>query len=99
MSTSKHDVEEVDTAPSPHAEGGVGDGRQVEPLALLLVGVYLSIYLSPSRWPCGCVRYASILELVGLDCGSSAHQLKEKLAVPSTVGLTRGRLHYCACQQ
>ena len=32
MSTSKHDVEEEDTAPSPHAEGGVEDGRLVEPL-------------------------------------------------------------------
>ena len=32
MSTSKHDVEEVDTALSPHAESGVEDGRQVEPL-------------------------------------------------------------------
>ena len=33
MSTSKHDVEEEDTAPSPHAEGGVEDGRLVEPLS------------------------------------------------------------------
>ena len=30
MSTSKH--EEEDTAPSPNAEGGVEDGRLVEPL-------------------------------------------------------------------
>ena len=34
MSTSKHDVEEVDTALSPHAESGVEDGRQVEPLCI-----------------------------------------------------------------
>ena len=49
MSTSKHDVEEEDTAPSPHAEGGVEDGRLVEPLCAPLVVVALHGAVEPLR--------------------------------------------------
>ena len=50
MSTSKHDVEEEDTAPSPHAEGGVGDGRHVEPRCLHHVAAGWPILHSRRCW-------------------------------------------------
>ena len=51
MSTSKHDVEEEDTAPSPHAEGGVEDGRLVEPLSAPACASASASFALPTHCP------------------------------------------------
>ena len=69
-SISKHDVEEVDTAPSPHAEGGVGDGRQEEPLCV-------SIYLNYTPRTPSAHTYTMVLH-------SFSSLARDVVAVPST---------------